>query len=88
MFTNFVGIDVSKSKFDLALIKGQNKDHVIQVVFENTLKGIKSMSNFLEREHKVQLSETIFCMEFTGVYGYPLTDFFVKRIVMFGLRCL
>ena len=30
MFTNFVGIDVSKSKFDLALIKGQDKDHVIQ----------------------------------------------------------
>lgn len=60
MFTNFVGIDVSKSKFDLALIKGQDKDHVIQVVFDNTLKGIKSMNNFLEREHKVQLSETIF----------------------------
>jgi transposase len=79
MFTNFVGIDVSKSKFDLALIKGQDKDHVIQAVFDNTLKGIKSMNNFLEREHKVQLSETIFCMEFTGVYGYPLTDFFVKK---------
>ena len=55
MFTNFVGIDVSKSKFDLALIKGQDKDHVIQGVFDNTLNGIKSMSKFLEREHKVQL---------------------------------
>jgi transposase len=79
MFTNFVGIDVSKSKFDLALIKGQDKDHVIQGVFDNTQKGIKIMSKFLEKEHHVQLSETIFCMEFTGVYGYPLTDFFVKR---------
>jgi transposase len=79
MFTNFVGIDVSKSKFDLALIKGQDKDHVIQGVFDNTQKGIKTMSKFLEKEHHVQLSETIFCMEFTGVYGYPLTDFFVKR---------
>ena len=79
MFTNFVGIDVSKSKFDLALIKGQDKDHVIQGVFDNTQKGIKAMSKFLEKEHHIQLSETIFCMEFTGVYGYPLTDFFVKR---------
>lgn len=79
MFTNFVGIDVSKSKFDLALIKGQDKDHVIQGVFDNTHKGIKTMSKFLEKEHHVQLSETIFCMEFTGVYCRPLTNFFVEQ---------
>jgi transposase len=79
MFTNFVGIDVSKSKFDLALIKGQDKDHVIQGVFDNTQKGIKTMSKFLEKEHHVQLSETIFCMEFTGVYCRPLTSFFVEQ---------
>jgi len=79
MFTNFVGIDVSKSKFDLALIKGQNKDHVIQGVFDNTHKGIKTMSKFLEKEHQVRLSETIFCMEFTGVYCRPLTSFFVEQ---------
>ena len=79
MFTNFVGIDVSKSKFDLALIKGQDKDHVIQRVFDNAHKGIKTMSKFLEKEHHVQLSETIFCMEFTGVYCRPLTRFFVEK---------
>ena len=79
MFTNFVGIDVSKSKFDLALIKGQDKDHVIQGVFDNTQKGIKTMSKFLEKEHHVQLPETIFCMEFTGVYCRPLTSFFVEQ---------
>ena len=79
MFTNFVGIDVSKSKFDLALIKGQEKDHAIQGVFDNTPKGIKSMRKFLEKEHHVQLSETIFCMEFTGVYCRPLTSFFVEQ---------
>lgn len=79
MFTNFVGIDVSKSKFDLALIKGHDKDHVIQGVFDNTHKGTKTMSKFLENVHHIQLSETIFCMEFTGVYCFPLTDFFVKQ---------
>jgi transposase len=75
MFTNFVGIDVSKSKFDLALIKGQDKEHIIHGVFDNTPKGIKSMSKFLEKEHHVQLSDTIFCMEFTGIYCRPLTTF-------------
>jgi transposase len=79
MFTNFVGIDVSKSKFDLALIKGQDKDHVIQGVFDNTRNGIKSMSKFLEKEHAIQLSATIFCMEFTGVYCRPLTSYLVEQ---------
>jgi transposase len=79
MFTNFVGIDVSKSKFDLALIKDQGKSNVTQGVFDNTQKGIKSMRKFLEKEHHVELSETIFCMEFTGVYCRPLTSFFVDH---------
>jgi transposase len=79
MFANFVGIDVSKSKFDLALIKDQDKDHVFQGVFDNTPKGIKSMVKFLEKDHKINLDETIFCMEFTGIYCRPLTSYFVKR---------
>jgi transposase len=79
MFTDFVGIDVSKAKFDLALIKGHDKDHFIQGAFDNNPKGIKAMRRFLEKEHHVQLSETIFCMEFTGVYCRPLTSFFVEQ---------
>jgi transposase len=79
MFKNFVGIDVSKSKFDLALIKDSDKDHVMQGVFDNTQKGIKSMRKFLEKEHLIELSETIFCMEFTGVYCRPLTRFMVEN---------
>lgn len=79
MFKNFVGIDVSKSKFDLALIRDLDKTLVIQDVFDNTQKGIKSMSIFLEKEHHISLSETIFCMEFTGVYCRPLTTFLVEK---------
>ena len=79
MLKNFVGIDVSKLKLDLALIKDSDKDHVIQSVFENTQKGIKSMTKFLEKEHLIHLSETIFCMEFTGVYCRPLTTYLVDK---------
>jgi len=79
IFTNFVGIDVSKSKFDLAFIKDLDKEHVSQGVFENTPKGIKSMVKFLEKEHEIKLDETIFCMEFTGIYCRPLTSYFVKQ---------
>ena len=53
MFKNFVGIDVSKSKFDLALIKDSDKQNIIQSVFDNNPKGIKSMSKFLEKEHHI-----------------------------------
>jgi transposase len=79
MLKNFVGIDVSKSKFDLALIKDSDKDHVIQSVFENNQKGIKSMRKFIEKDHCILFSETIFCMEFTGIYCRPLTSFFVNQ---------
>lgn len=79
MFQNFIGIDVSKAKFDLALIKDCDKEHVIQAVFENTQKGIKAMARFLEKECQVQLSDTLFCMEFTGIYCRPLTTFLTER---------
>jgi transposase len=79
MFKNFVGIDVSKSKFDLALIRDFDKDHIIQGVFDNNQKGIKSMNKFLENEHYINLEDTIFCMEFTGVYCRPLTRFMVDH---------
>jgi transposase len=51
----------------------------MQGVFDNTQKGIKSMRKFLEKEHLIELSETIFCMEFTGVYCRPLTRFMVEN---------
>jgi len=79
MFKNFIGIDVSKAKFDLALIKDCDKENMIQAVFENTQKGIKEMSRFLEKEYQVQLSDTIFCMEFTGIYCRPLTTFMTDK---------
>jgi transposase len=79
MFKNFVGIDVSKLRFDLALILNSDKDHIIQGVFDNNQKGIGSMSKFLEKEHHIKLSETIFCMEFTGIYCRPLTKFMVDH---------
>lgn len=79
MFKNFIGIDVSKAKFDLALIKDCDKENIIQAVFENTQKGIKAMTRFLEKEYQVQLSDTIFCMEFTGIYCRPLTTFMTEK---------
>lgn len=79
MFTNFVGIDVSKSKFDLALIRDHDKEHVIQGVFDNTPRGIRAMKKLLEKDHHVELTETLFCMEFTGIYCRPLTSFFVDQ---------
>lgn len=79
MFKNFIGIDVSKAKFDLALIKDCDKENMIQAVFENNQKGIKAMTRFLEKEYQVQLSDTIFCMEFTGIYCRPLTTFMTEK---------
>ena len=66
-FTLFVGIDISKKTFDVAIINGTTLSHD-SFVFENTTKGTKAMINLL-KNRKINIHETFFCMEHTGVYG-------------------
>jgi len=72
---NFVGIDVSKSKVDLALIKNSDKSSIINGTFENNIKGMKKLLKFLSKEQQLDLSTTLFCMEYTGMYSRCLLNY-------------
>ncbi|UZO80377.1 IS110 family transposase [Aquimarina sp. ERC-38] len=64
-FSNFIGIDISKLTFDVAiLINSESTSYV----FENTVKGIKAFLRLLKNQ-KIELSKTLICMEHTGVYS-------------------
>ena len=64
----FVGIDISKLSFDVAL---SNNGTYQTGKFDNNLKGFKSFSKW-----RSQFDDTfIFCMEATGVYGNNLAKF-------------
>lgn len=57
-FYQFIGIDISKSTFDVAVINsdGNNKSYV----FDNTVKGIKAFLRLLKNQ-KMELPETLIC---------------------------
>lgn len=77
--TNFVGIDVSKSKVDVALIKNNDKRSIINAIFENNIKGMKKLSSYLRKENKLDLTTTLICMEYTGIYSRCLLKYLYEN---------
>jgi len=66
IFYHFIGIDISKLTFDVAIIT--NNSSKGSYVFDNDPKGIKAFLRFL-RNQKLILEDCLICMEHTGVYG-------------------
>lgn len=67
-FLFFVGIDISKRYFDVAILIDQS---TTSYVFENSRKGTNAFIRLLKNQ-KIALSNTLICMEHTGVYGQLL----------------
>jgi len=72
---NFIGIDISKKTFDLALIKNCNKNDITSTGFDNTITGFKKMKKLLIKEFNIDLKNTIFCLEYTGIYSMSIAKF-------------
>lgn len=73
----FVGIDVSKLTFDVACLNSENSQVIVHYVFSNDENGIKEMLDFLNKAFaNYNLSNTLFCMEATGMYCNALLNFF------------
>jgi len=58
---HFVGIDVSKETFDLALIKDNDMSQITQKIFLNNVMGFKELHSWLKQQ-KVDYPESLFCM--------------------------
>ena len=73
----FMGCDMAKDTFTFCL---RNQHGIIyQGEVENTKKAIQKWLSELKRIHKVNLSDVIFCMEHTGVYGMILMRTLYQR---------
>lgn len=72
----FLGIDVSKKKFDAALTIDGKHFHEAQV--ENIAKSIELFFRGLKKQLS-SLSKLIVCLEHTGIYCLPLLDYLVKN---------
>ena len=75
LLKNFIGIDISKSYFDAALIKADNPGGSQHQQFIQSESGFKKMIQWLTQHDVLVNSETLFCMEYTGLYNSGLVSF-------------
>jgi transposase len=75
LLKNFIGIDISKSYFDAALIKADNLGNSIHQQFTQSESGFKKLIQWLKQQDVLVNSETLFCMEYTGLYNSGLVSF-------------
>jgi transposase len=67
---NFIGIDVSKNTLDISIVvEGKVLSH--QCIGNNT-KEIRGKVSKMLKQNNASFSDTIFCMEHTGIYNNPL----------------
>ena len=74
----YVGIDISKLKLDVVLIHGESSGSSEHFIVENTQKGVKEIVSHLLKK-KIDVGQTLFCFENTGVYTYPLSYYFSQK---------
>lgn len=67
--TSILGIDVSKNKFNVALLRGGKYKHK---AFPNNSRGFEQLSEWLRG---LGVKELHACMESTGVYGEELAEY-------------
>ena len=75
LLKNFVGIDISKLFFDVALLIADQCGPILHQQFEQSKKGFSEMKEWLEKQGVFLDAATLFCMEYTGIYNIPLTKF-------------
>jgi transposase len=73
-YETFVGIDVSKLTLDVTILNPQS-GKLCHRVFDNSNDGYESIKKWLVTEHCVELRQSLFCMEHTGLYTRGLERF-------------
>jgi transposase len=80
----FIGVDISKSKLDVSVLKGDSMEAVRHKVYDNTSKGIgKMLTEVLKGAEKG--AGVLFCLEHTGVYGMPLATELSARSIDYAM---
>jgi transposase len=75
----FIGIDFSKSTFDVTLLENIGQTSFVQQEFENEAKGYKSFLKWLVKQSKIKRDTWLFCGEHTGLYSRGLSEFLAKK---------
>jgi len=79
LLKNFVGIDISKTYFDAALVKVEDSSQIIHQQFSQNSEGFLKMILWLKQQDVTAGEETLFCMEYTGLYNNGLVNYLVQK---------
>ena len=74
-FKHYVGVDVSKDTLDFA-INAEGKI-IANYHCDNNKKSIGQLVKELRKLTGFKMTQTVFCMEFTGIYNNPLLEYLV-----------
>lgn len=66
----FIGIDVSKQTLDISVVVEAKQ--ILHQRISNTSRDIKSSMSKIMKGTSASFENTVFCMEYTGIYNLPL----------------
>ena len=75
---NYAGIDLAKLTFTICIIVDGEIDILIENEFANNLSGFKQLLDWMNK-YQLQLDQTVFCMEHTGLYGQLIAYFLYQK---------
>ncbi|MDR1202548.1 MAG: IS110 family transposase [Tannerellaceae bacterium] len=82
----FIGIDFSKSKFDVSVMECIDRANVAQATFDNTVTGYGAFLKWTALQSKIKRDDWRFCGEHTGLYSRGLSDFLAQKQLFIWLE--
>jgi transposase len=79
VFRFFIGIDVSKNTLDIGFLDAENPGSVSHEQVSNSDTGIAGLLKWLQKQNGFLIENSLFCLEHTGMYNYPLLQFFSQQ---------
>jgi len=82
----FIGIDFSKSKFDVSLIEDIEQRGYAQATFENAEEGYSELLKWVGKQSTIKRADWRFCGEHTGLYSRGLSHFLANKKLFIWLE--
>ena len=82
----FIGIDFSKSNFDVTLLEEIGQKSFVHQAFENEPKSYKTFFKWLVKQSKIKRENWLFCGEHTGLYSRGLSEFIAQKNLFMWLE--
>jgi len=85
MFSFFIGIDISKEWFYVAIRYKDFPNTIKHIQCTNDKAGFKKFLTFCKQQKITDFNKLFVCLEHTGIYGVPLCEFLNEQSICYTL---